>query len=128
MVILGMTQMGVASVLFGHSFEERFPKESIPGIRKEWSRLHDLCRAFLLQDVANGEVYDIHQAMHKQIKSCKGFLTSGMNLSMAEIERCHRGIEAAFIQCREAANIGALHGDLPREHVLLSYNHDSSSS
>jgi hypothetical protein len=120
MVILGMTQLGVANMMFGHTFEERFPKESIPGIRKEWSRLHDLCRSFLLQDVTNSEVYDIHQSMQKQIKTCKGFLTSGANLSMADIEQCHRGIESAFTQCREAANIGSLPNELPSETLLPS--------
>ncbi len=118
MVIIGMTQMGVANALFGHSFEERFPKESIPGIRREWTRLHELCRSFLVGDVTNCELYDIHQAMQKQIKTCKGFLTSGANLTMADIERCHRGIDASFRQCREAANLGSLHGELPSEVLL----------
>ncbi len=120
MVIIGMTQMGVANVLFGHTFDDRFPKESAPGIRKEWSRLHELCRSFLVHDISNSEVYDIHQAMSKQIKACKGFLTSGMNLSMADIEQCHRGIQAAFTQCREAANIGSIEGELLSEVIISS--------
>lgn len=120
MVIIGMTQMGVASVLFGHSFDERFPKESIPGIRREWTRLQDLCRSFLLNDVSNSELYDIHQAMSKQIKACKGFLTSGMNLNMFDIEQCHRSIEAAFRQCREAAHLGSFEGEIASEVLLKS--------
>ena len=115
MVILGMTQMGVANLLYGHTFEERFPKESIAGIRTEWRRLEDLCRSFLVSDVANAEVYDIHQALHRHIRGCKAFLTSGANLSMAEIEQCHRGIQDAFKQCREAASIGSLPNELLSE-------------
>ena len=125
MVIIGMAQMGVAHAVFGHEFEERFPKESIPGIRSEWNRLHNLCRSFLVDDVSNSELYDIHQAMTKQIRTCKGFLTNGTNLSMAEIEKCHRGIEEAYKQCREAANIGSFQDELPSEVILPA---SSSSS
>jgi RNase P subunit RPR2 len=121
MVVVGMTQMGLASLAMSQEFQERFPAQSIPGLREEWNRMNNDCYGFLINDIGNKDLADIHKAMRSQIRECKTLLTAGKNLLMKDVELCHRAVDFAFQQCREAAKYPEQHAnELPTETFIGS--------
>ena len=118
MVIAGLCQFGLANAAYGHQFSERFPMESIPGVKQEWNRLLGKCYDLLTGDIGNKDLYDIYNSMQKQTKSCKTIVSSGTSMSIEEVENCHRSIELGYMQCKEAASTPETVGELKSEVLL----------
>ena len=118
MVIAGLCQFGLANAAYGNQFNERFPVESIPGVKQEWTRLLGKCYDLLTRDIGNKDLYDIYNAMQKQTKACKLVVSSGTSMSIEDVESCHRSIELGYMQCKEAASSPEAPGELKSEVLL----------
>ena len=56
------------------------------------------------RDSNNSLVFDLYESLNSNIKLCKRELTN--DPEHTRIHDCHRGIEAMYNQCREAATLG----------------------
>ncbi len=119
-MIVGIAQFGAANLAFGHKHNERFPAESVQGIKQEWSRLESKCYDFMIKDIGNVDLYDIYRSMQRHIKTCKNMLSQGTSLSIEEVERCHRSVEGAFVQCKAASLMPEGEGEMRNESVKRS--------
>ena len=120
MVVVGLFQFGLTNAAYGHKYKARFPPESIPGVKKDWDRMESKCYAFLMHDIGNTDLFDIHRALQKQNKHCKRLVTSGTSIDIDEVEACHSFIEAAFKQCKDASTMPECQGELKTEILLSS--------
>ena len=121
MPLLGFVQLGISNWMFGHRFEERFPFESVAGIRTEWARLEKRCFDWAVGDIGNNDLFDIHLAMQRQVRTCKAMLANSAAASIDEVKVCHQSVEAAYSQCKEAASIPENKvngGELSNEQLL----------
>ena len=122
MVIVGLFQFGMANTAYGQKHAERFPVESIPGVKLEWDRYVSKCYTLLTLDIGNKELFDIYNSLQKQAKHCKQLVSAGTSMSIDDIEICHKGIELGYVQCKDAAALPEMQGELKSEILLTKQN------
>jgi hypothetical protein len=62
------------------------------------------CFKLYTRDPNNSLLFDVYQTLNANIKQCKRDLTN--DPEQTHMQECHRGIEAMYEQCREAATLG----------------------
>ena len=88
----------------GHDFGERLEPTSAEALRDLWKDIERKCFKLYTRDPNNSLLFDVYETLGSNIKQCKRDLTN--DPEQMHMEECHKGIDALYSQCREAATLG----------------------